>query len=354
MRILFVGEGWRGSSARALRDALTRRSDVELADIDVDRFTPPASGLPARLWSRLAWPLRARILRRAVVGATGAFAPDCILIYKGGPFSARFLTRLKRRGRPVVNILPDCSPQAHGQTLAKAMGAYDLVISTKPFHPAAWRSTYGYANRCVFVAHGYDPAVHLRDAPPERFDFDVAIVASGRPEYHELMRGLAAQPGSHGLKVLICGPGWTRLRSRLPGSWVLTGGGYGDAYGAAIRAARIVLSPVQRHIRAKGQAQPGDEDSTRSYEIPAAFGFMIHRRTPFIASVYDPDTEVPLYDGPEDLARLIHHYLARDDRRRAMAAAAHARAVPAYAVDSRAAEIVTHLTAAIATAREGA
>src|SRR5690606_23573952 len=106
-----------------------------------------------------------RDLKEEILMRCQSFAPDVVVIYKGAMVSLSALRRVRSLGIPLVNIFPDCSPHAFGEPLKEAMGLYDLVISTKPFHPPHWRSTYGYQNCCVCVPHGYDPKVHLWKTP---------------------------------------------------------------------------------------------------------------------------------------------------------------------------------------------
>src|SRR5439155_15809580 len=85
-----------------------------------------------------------------------------------------------------------------------------------------------------------------------------------------------------------------------------------------------------------GRKQPGDEDTIRTYELAAAHCFFVHQRTDYIGSVYDERTEVPLWDDANDLVTLVRRWLPDERGRRAMAARAHARAVPAYSIPQRA------------------
>jgi glycosyltransferase involved in cell wall biosynthesis len=243
-----------------------------------------------------------------------------------------------------VNIYPDCSPHAHGVAHKEAVGAYDLVISTKPFHPVLWRSVYGYRNPCVFVPQGYDPVLHLEQGPVGNAPFDVTMVATWRPEYGALMRRLGRALGHEKVTVAIAGNGWAAHRADYPSSWVYGGPRQGLAYLEWLRQGKIALAPVTREVVIDGQPQPGDEDTTRTYELAAAHTFFIHRRTDFVQRLYDEDSEVPMFDTPEELAQKIVHYRSAPQERVQMAAAAHRRAVPAYSLDARAAEIVSVLS----------
>jgi spore maturation protein CgeB len=117
----------------------------------------------------------------------------------------------------------------------------------------------------------------------------------------------------------------------------------GRSYVEWLRKGKICIAPVTREVVINGVRQPGDEDTTRTYELAAAHCFFIHRRTDFVKTLYSETDEVPMYDGPEELTERVLHYLARPAERERMAALAHRRAVPAYSVDSRADEIVAIL-----------
>jgi len=263
-----------------------------------------------------------------------------LVFYKGWHFDADFIAQVRRRFGPTVNIFPDCSPHAHGERMARAIGVYDLIVTTKPFQPPAWNSTYGYSNACVYVPHGYDPQLHLRREPGREQPYDVVLVASGRDEYHALVRDLAAQRPLRDLKVAIVGNGWQAVAADIPAAWSLHPSKFGVSYVDWLRRGRIVIAPVQRRMVVGGVEQPGEQDTARTYEIAAAHCFFIHRRTSLLPSIYDEEREAPLYDDAGELGAKIIHYLDRDDERAAIASAAHHRAAPAYSFDARAEEIV--------------
>jgi hypothetical protein len=342
-KILFIGESWQGSSARSLREALAALNGIEIADIAEDHVFPKYVHLALRIANRLLRPLQSVELRRAVHLAVEGFQPDVIVVYKGASVDVGLLSSIRQAGVPVVNVFPDCSPHAHGRNLMKAMGEYDLVISTKSFHPAIWNTIYGYANQCVCIPHGFDPNVHLWPGPELAPTYDLAMCASWRPEYHRLMRSLAQVLGTTPISVAIAGPGWSSRKNEFPASWQFVGVRTGRAYGDFLRGAKIVLAPVNREVVIDGVRQPGDEDTTRTYELASAYCFFIHQRTDFVATVYDEKTEVPFWEDANDILSLLHRWLPDEEGRRAMAARAHARAVPAYSIPSRATSILLEI-----------
>ena len=342
MKILFVGESWLGSCARSAREALARRAEVELDEISEDAWFPRPRTRWLRALNRMVAPAYRRDFNAHVLDKVKALHPDVVMTYKGYAFHADLVAAVRALGAFTVNIYPDNSPHAHGSAHRDALGAYNLVISTKPFHPPQWRQTYGYENKCLFVAQGYDAGLHLVSAPPSEFEFDVAMVATYRPEYGRLLIDLANALGDRDFSVAIGGSGWEAVRAVLPRQWTFPGPAQGRGYVSLLRQGRICIAPLTREVVIDGRRQPGDVDTTRTYELAAAHCFFIHRRTEFARSLY-ADYEVPMYDSAEELAGLIRHYAANDDDRARMAAAAHRRAVPAYSLDERAGQIVNIL-----------
>ena len=202
---------------------------------------------------------------------------------------------------------------------------------------------YGYENKCVFVAHGYNPTLHLRDSLSENQPYDVVAIATGRPEYYELMQRLADRTAGRGFKIAVGGANWTERQVALPKDWVRIGEKSGVAYTEWLRKGKIVIAPIHMNMVVGGRKQHGDVDSSRTYNIPAGNCFVIHRRTDFVKTVFDEDKEMPMFDDAAELADKIIFYLSQPELRNSFAKAAHARAVPAYSLDNRAAQIVEHL-----------
>jgi spore maturation protein CgeB len=340
IRILFIGESWLGSCARSMREALARRLDLTLDEVGEDLWFSKPRARWLRGINRLTTPARLNEFNREVLMRVREFRPDLVITYKGSMVRTELLRQIRALNVPTVNIYPDYSPHMYGEAHRDAVGEYDLVISTKPFHPKLWERLYGYSNRCVFVPQGYDPLLHLFEGSPEEPKFDLVMIATWREEYGRLVSELARELEGLSLRVAIGGNGWEAASANLPKHWIFPGGLHGRVYIEWLRRGRICIAPLTRNDRAGIDTHPGDEDTTRTYELAAASCFFLHRRTEYVRTLYDEMTEVPLFDDAAELASLIRRYLPNESARRQMANAAHYRAVPSYSTDNRASAIV--------------
>lgn len=343
LKILFVGESWNGSSARSLRDSLAEFKNVDFDDIGEDLYKPKGRSKLIRGTNRLLNYWYQRELASEIKIRLIANKPDVLIVYKGNLITDATVKEVKKLGILTVNIFPDYSPHSYGLQLKRAIGEYNLVISTKPYHPKNWLVTYGYKNECVFVPHGYDTKVHLWADPPKIQSIEIIMAASWRRQYEKFLMELVNNLGNLNFSVSIAGSGWSKVSSKFPKHWKFPGPLYGRAYGEFIRSGKIVIAPVHSEVRIEGQIQPGDEDTTRTYELASAGCFFLHQRTAYVSTVYDEQNEVPMWTDGNELGRLIKHYLPLETRRREMALAAHLRAVPSYSVEARSLEVLEYI-----------
>ena len=110
----------------------------------------------------------------------------------------------------------------------------------------------------------------------------------------------------------------------------------GDFYSVEIASAKIVLA---FHMGVDPATGYEDLVSTRSFEIPACGGFMLHIDNDEIRSLYDVPSEIDTFTDSVDLIAKIRYWLAHPEERVAVAARGHARAVPAYGYIQRGREL---------------
>ncbi len=340
LRILFLGENWFGSCARACCYAL-RRAGCDVQDIDIQTLMPQWRQPSNRVIARLLRPRIVREYNDLILDSAAHFRPDILLVFKGSFVQSSTLSELRSSGVALYNYYPDTSPSAHGRHLTNSIRAYDCVFYTKKFWGASVPE--GLEGRhMVYLPHGYDADVHLplslNSADTQLYGQNVLLVAGHTLEKERLLSALV-QFRPH-INLQIYGPRWTELaRSPKLRPYIRGVPLYGRQYAKAIAASAICLGILSGKVRGVTQ---GDETTTRSFEIPACGGFMLHVRTSELLEQYEEDHEVACFGSVEELAEKIDYYLAHPKERQAIARAGHLRCVPAYSYDRRMAEILDY------------
>ncbi|HLA09959.1 MAG TPA: glycosyltransferase [Pyrinomonadaceae bacterium] len=355
LKILFLGENWYGSCARACCFAL-RRQGHDVTDIDQQTVFPQLRRKASRAALRALRPMLSVEYNELILDTAHSFQPDLLLAFKGQFLAADTLRRLRADGIALYNYYPDTSAFAHGSMLQHSLPEYDCTFFTKEFlaedviKQVPLRET-------VYLPHGYDPEihkpVHLDQRDRSQYQCDVGVIATFTARKEQLLDELVSIRPKINLR--IWGNQWEKIGSRNLRPFICGAPLNGTSYAKAIRAFRINLAIMSGIV--KGASQ-GDETTTRTYEIPACGGFMLHERTTEALRLYEEGKEIACFSTVEELAEKIDHYLAHPNERAQIAAAGHARCVPAYSYDNRMAEIVrwheqhtasSHLTTAVAS-----
>jgi spore maturation protein CgeB len=141
------------------------------------------------------------------------------------------------------------------------------------------------------------------------------------------------------LRLRIYGHGWDRARQiDILKPFLAERPIYSTNYAQLINAAKINLAV---HMGVADNSGWQDLVSTRSFEIPACKGFMLHVDNHEIRGLYDVGTEIDIFSTVEDLCAKIRFYLSNEKIRKAMIEKAYQRCVPAYSYDQRAKEIAS-------------
>jgi len=88
-------------------------------------------------------------------------------------------------------------------------------------------------------------------------------------------------------------------------NWRVCPAVHGYTYVKALLDAKVCIAPLTRNVVIDGKRYPGDEDTTRTYELPALGAFFIHQRTGYVKEIFDENKEVPMFDDAEELAEHI-------------------------------------------------
>jgi spore maturation protein CgeB len=330
IRAILASEFWPGATARGIVPGL-RDAGWLVDEIDIRQYVPPGHNLRSRIEGRLRNRERVSAFQRAILASVQAHNPDVFLTVKGVGIRKATLAALRQRGTLLVNYYPDYH---FNDVPIEAMADYDLVATTKSFQLEALASIMP-AEAVAFVHHGYCDGVHRPVVAPDPPPVDILYVGNASAQKAALMIGLAeALPDA---VIRVVGHRWfdhargTALARSLSGT-----ASSGDFYAAEIATAKINLA---FHMGQDPNTGFADLVSTRSFEIPACGGFMLHVDNDEIRSLYDVPSEIDTFASPDELIAKVGYWLARPDERQAVAARGHARAVPAYSYFERGREL---------------
>ncbi|HEX7851710.1 MAG TPA: hypothetical protein VF485_18405, partial [Sphingomonas sp.] len=271
VRMMMASEFTHGSTARGLVGGF-RALGWDVAEVDVLNFVVRGRGLMSRAAARLLWnnsiaEYNAEILRVAELNKVELF-----LTIKGVNIARSTVERLRANGTRVVVFYPDVLFDHVGVDEA-VLAATDLIVTTKSYHAPYLDQLVGPA-RHAFVHHGYCPSAHSRRHAPDAIPYrwDIGFIGNASP--HKAAHLAAVARAFPDRRFIVVGNGWTSLARATPlAPYVLGAPISGDYFARAIEETRINLAIHHGEVGSDGWQ---DLTSTRTFEIPAAGGFMLH------------------------------------------------------------------------------
>lgn len=337
VRVLTTGESWYGATGRACNSAL-RQLGCDVSEVNIDHYVPQWRRRYSRAVGRLIHSIAQREFNDALLHQAWQQNPAFFLAFKGPYVEGETLRKMRKMGIQLYNYYPDTSAFTHGAELPRALPEYDCVFYTKPFWDADVRKRIAL-KQSVFLNHGYDEEIHqvftLTAQDQAQYGVDVAVIGSHTPHKARFLRELLRLRPQ--LELKIWGHRWETCGDELLlNRWQL-GPLTGQSYSRGLQAAKINLAVLSGAVAGASQ---GDFVSTRSFQIPACGGFMLHERNPEILELFEEDKEIACFSSVSEAAKRIDYYLAHPAERKAMAEAGHQRAVPAYSYNTRMATLM--------------
>jgi spore maturation protein CgeB len=338
--ILFLGPDWWGSDARALAAALRRQGHV-LIEVSSEDFVPPQwSMLGLRLLRHLCRPWLVQNFNHAILRHADNAAIDFVLVFKGTMLRASTLQVFRERGIPLYCFYPDVSFLDHGREIWSSLLLYDCVFTTKSFHLED-QALKSRLRAMRLVMHGFDPDVHRRlmfsPKVQSHYGCDVSFVGCWSPKKEKLLAAVAR--GAAGIDIRIWGPGWNRAAAGVGRFWQQRGA-YGDELSLIYGATKVNLGLLSE---SGGGTQSGDLVTTRTWQIPAAGGFLLHEDTVELSRFFTPGEEVGVFQSEADLPEKVSFYLNNSEQRLRIREAGYKRCWDSdYTRDTAAREILQY------------
>jgi len=335
---VFAGEFWQGASGKGISNGLQALGCL-VQEVENRSFSATMHArLPIRLMNRLVNPLAKIDYLSRILDTCRDLRPDYFITIKGTYIDQETLDRISEMGIRRIIYYPDYHFN-HNDMSRDTFSKYDLFITTKSFQVEFLRNLL--SNTAVYyIPHGYSDGVHrpIYDFYKVPFRSETSFVGN-HSEYKEsfLSALLAAKPG---VNLAIVGAGWGQTAKRMTAPQVrISKPRMGLAYAETIQTARISIAIHN------GPDSAGWQDlvSTRTFEIPACGGFMLHIDNQEVREFYTPGREIDVFDSPEELADKISFYENRPDTRLRMVESAYARCVPNYSYTNVAKQILSLL-----------
>ena len=322
MRIAYIGQH-RGTSLHRAR-ALERLGHVAT-------IVDPWSWLPKARWVG-PWLYRTGafgsniFLARRLADAVEQARPALVWIDQGEWFGPRILRAIRQRcgaAAPIVNYMVDDPFGGRDARrfagYLRAVPEYELLAVVRADNVAEARARGARkVQRVWFAADEVAHAPRTLDAEQrQRFASEVVFVGTWMPERGPFMAELIRR----GVPLSIWGDRWQKAREwpQLAPHWRGPSLDTGDDYAAAILAAKVNLGLLSKGNR--------DLHTTRSLEIPALGGLFCAERTSEHLALYEEGREAVFWNDAAECAGQCMVLLADEPRRKAIAAAGHARAL---------------------------
>jgi glycosyltransferase involved in cell wall biosynthesis len=338
-RIVVADDSWFGSTTFGIAQGY-RRLAWEVAEVSPKSAFMQGRSLPLRVLGRLIKPINVALYNKEILQIVDQMNAKVFLTVKGNYIKPGTLAILASRGFKTVNYYPDFR-FSYDSVDETTFPMYSLFVTTKSFQVPMLEQLIG-KEKVRFLHHGYCSDVHF---PPETKLLDETQVPDvlyvGTYTQHKEKLFTEVKNLYPELHFRIYGNGWNRptisetLKSCLAYRPV-----YAMNYAQLVNAAKINLAI---HMGAADETGWQDLVSTRSFELPACKGFMLHMDNAEIRQLYEVGLEIDVFTAAVDLCEKIRFYLKNESTRLQMVENAYQRCVPAYSYDQRARELVSFL-----------
>jgi len=329
--VLFACDSWYGSTAYGLAQGF-RKLGWDIYDVNTVRYFPDYSSTSLRIIKRIIKPLAVKEYNNRILEQIDLLKPDLFLTVKGAFLLKETLIEIKNRGILSINYYPDYHFSYRGVVDQTTFPYYTHFFTTKSFQLDYLYKILG-KDKTSYLPHGYVPEVHsFRENNINSYNSDLLYI--GTHDKHKEKWLSQVKRNFPQIKFLIYGPGWLQnTTSHSLKESVIGQGIYGLAYSYAIQTSKINLAI---HMGSVDNTGWQDLVSTRTFEIPACKGFMLHIDNPEVRELFEPDKEIGVFSDIDTLSDRIQHYLTDENHRLDCIANAYKRCVPAYSYDNRA------------------
>ena len=273
-----------------------------------------------------------RISEKSLLRLVGETAPDLIIVLLGNNVSPKTILAIRKQWQG--KIVAWCQDQLVNLGRQYLIGAeYDHIFVKDHYVMDFLSNMVGHPS-VHYLPEACNPAIHrtLVASPEEARDYACDISTFGSLYYYRqaVLENLLA----YDLKVWGPVPDWLvrKLGMRHLGRSI-----FEDEKCKAISVTKITLNTLHYGEIASLNC--------RAFEVAGCGGFQLMSYSSAAAAHFVPDQELVMYRNRKEMIEKIDHYLARPEKRRAIAAAGQARAHHEHTYEKRLSQLIETSTA---------
>lgn len=312
MKILFIGDLWKGSTALQRLNAMK-----ELHHCDQIDSTPEINSIWDKYLQmiviKLRWYLDLAGLNDRILYQVSNNKYDIVWIEKGMRVYPGTLKKIKQLlpACKIISFSPDDMHNPLNQSIwyNRSIGVYDLHVTTKSYNVPELKKLG--AKKVFFVDKSFDPGIHrkmkLSSGDIGKYGCDVGFIGSWEKDRFLHLLFLAQS----GIKVTIRGETWKKYTQLHPNLVIIPKNEWAEEYAKVLNATKINLCFLKKLNR--------DLQTARSIEIPACGGFMLAERTEEHQRLFREDVEAVFFSSKEELVEKVRYYFNNDAEREKIA-----------------------------------
>jgi len=334
--VLIACDMWFGSTAYGIAKGFRDRG-WEVCEVNPIRYMPDYSSKLLRGIKRIIKPLAVTEYNQQILKTVKLQKPDLFLTVKGAYLQVNTLEELSNIGVPTINYYPDYHFSYKGVVDEAVFPYYSHFFTTKSFQLSILEKLLG-PEKVSFLPHGYVSEVHKPSEGNSILESvcDLVYIGTYDKQKEEWFSAIKKHFPQQSFKIY--GESWQqKAKNPLLKESIVGQGVYGSAYARTIQSAKINLAI---HMGVADKTGWQDLVSTRTFEIPACKGFMLHVDNEEVRTLFKPEEEIGVFSDIESLAEQIEYYLSNEPDRFNCIENAYKRCVPAYSYDTRAKSMI--------------
>lgn len=339
MKILLVGESYIHGRLNSYRKAFQRLGhEVHVCPLE-DHFKVSLLNRAINRLFKVPIYFGVGPINSVIIETAAKLKPDFILFFKPNFITPKTLLTLKYKGIKVFSWHPDdvLNPKNISKNFLKTAPLFDHHFFIKKYASYELIMLGIKKDSFTFLPHAVDKECHhpvtVSSADISELGADVVFVGTYandlRAEYLEKLC-------LDGFNIKIYGNGWWKhpskscLRRKKCIQFKTV---YCKDLSKVLNSSKIVLAFLRKDNKATQTA--------RTYEIPACGAFMLHERTPEVASIFKEGQEAEFFNSYNELKKKINFYLKHDKLRKQVAERGYKKIIgPDYSYEQRASRII--------------